>query len=56
MMQLRLLTPIVLVFSAAIALWAADDHARRPYLALGNSVGFGLIAPAASNTSTLPIL
>ena len=45
-MQLRLLTPIALVLSAAMVLWAADDRAKKTYLALGDSVSFGFIAQA----------
>jgi lysophospholipase L1-like esterase len=45
-MRLSGFASILLILSSSVALFAADSAARRPYLALGDSVSFGFIANA----------
>jgi lysophospholipase L1-like esterase len=45
-MRLSGFASILLVLSSSIALFAADSAARRPYLALGDSLSFGFITNA----------
>ena len=45
-MRLSGFASILLILSSSVALFAADGAARRPYLALGDSVSFGFITNA----------
>ncbi len=45
-MRLSGFASILLILSNSVALFAADSAARRPYLALGDSVNFGFITNA----------